>query len=293
VDFQYQRYSNTINSPERGTTGLQMLTAAGISGKGRTELAIATPKSSRFLTPKGVAKALEIDDIMAARKLSMWAKSGWVRRVRRGLYIAVPVEAQNPFTWSDDALVVATEVWSPCYFSGWTAARHWSLTEQVFRPNIVKTAVRIRKSKEKLLNHDYLVSHVDPKLLEWGLSSEWVDGVRLSFSDPARTVIELLDDPTIGGGIRHTAEILSTYLDDNDPSKLVTYAKHFGNGTVFKRLGYLLEAMHKDFPDVISACHDNISEGFSKLDPGQTKNGQRITRWRLFVNTSISQEEPS
>lgn len=266
---------------------------AGISGKGRIELAAALSQTARFLTPVNVASALEIDETTAARKLSLWSKSGWVRRVRRGLYISVPVEAQNPSMWSDDALVVATEVWSPCYFSGWTAARHWSLTEQVFRPTVVKTSHRVRESKIKFLDHDYLVSHIDSKLLEWGLANEWVDGVRLSFSDPARTVIELLDDPTIGGGIRHAAEILSTYLDDNDPSKLVTYAERLGNRTVFKRLGYLLEAMHKDFPDAISVCHNNISEGFSKLDPEQTKNGRRITRWRLFVNTSISQEEPS
>lgn len=266
---------------------------AGISGKGRIELAAALSQSPRFLTPVNVASALEIDETAAARKLSLWSKSGWVRRVRRGLYIGVPIEAQNPAMWSDDALVVATEVWSPCYFSGWTAARHWSLTEQVFRPTVVKTSNRVRISKTRCLDHDYLVSHIDPKLVDWGLTSEWVDGVRLSFSDPARTVIELLDDPTIGGGIRHTAEILSTYLDDNDPSALVTYAERFGNKTIFKRLGYLLEVMHKDFPNVISTCQENMSEGFSKLDPGQSKNGRRIARWRLFVNISINQEEPS
>lgn len=270
-----------------------MSVPAGISGKGRVELATALSHAGRFLTPVTVASALEIDENAAARKLSLWSKSGWVRRVRRGLYISVPVEAQNPSMWSDDALVVANEVWSPCYFSGWTAARHWSLTEQVFRPTVVKTPNRVRTSKIKFLDHDYLVNHVDPILMKWGLKNEWVDGVRLSFSDPARTVIELLDDPRLGGGIRHTAEILSTYLDDNGPSKLVTYAERFGNRTVFKRLGYLLEVMYKDFPDAISVCHDNISEGFSKLDPGQTKNGQRIARWRLFVNTSIGREEPS
>jgi predicted transcriptional regulator of viral defense system len=266
---------------------------AGISGKGRIELAAALSQTARFLTPEIVASALDIDETSAARKLSLWSKSGWVRRVRRGLYISVPVEAQNPSMWSDDALVVATEVWSPCYFSGWTAARYWSLTEQVFRPTVVKTSKRIRTSKIKFLDHDYLVSHVDPKLLEWGLKSEWVDGVRISFSDSTRTVIELLDDPSIGGGIRHTAEILSTYLDDNNPSKLIAYAQRFGNRTVFKRLGYLLEALNKDFPDAISSCHDNISEGFSNLEPGQTENGRRIPRWRLFVNTSVGQEDPS
>lgn len=270
-----------------------MSISAGISGKSRIELAAALSQTARFLTPLIVASALEIDETAAAKKLSQWSKLGWARRVRRGLYISVPVEAQNPSMWSEDALVVATEVWSPCYFSGWTAARHWSLTEQVFRPTVVKTANRVRTSRIKLLDHDYLVSHVNSNLFDWGMKSEWVDGTRVSFSDPARTVVELLDDPMIGGGVPHTAEILSTYLDNNDPSLLVTCAERFGNRTVFKRLGYILEAMHQDFPEVISACHDNISEGFSALDPSRSKDGRRSARWRLFVNASITPVAPS
>jgi len=45
-----------------------------------------------------------------ARKLARWARLGWLRRVRRGLYIPVPVEAEDPRRWTDDPLYLADAV---------------------------------------------------------------------------------------------------------------------------------------------------------------------------------------
>src|ERR1700722_2185644 len=186
----------------------------------------------RFITPSEVAESLGVDANLAAKKLSRWAEDGWVRRVRRGLYIGVPVEAVNPAAWTEDALLVAAEVWSPCYFTGWTAAHHWALTEQVFRTTVLKTSERVRAATVTLLDHDYLVGHVEQESLSWGLKSEWRDGVRLRFADPARTVVDILDRPKLGGGIRHGAEVLAAYLDEHDPMTLVETGDRLGNRAV-------------------------------------------------------------
>src|SRR5271154_5106106 len=108
-----------------------MSQAAGISGRGRAGVAPLLGSGRRFVTPTDVVGALGVDADTAAKKLSRWAEDGWVRRVRRGLYIGVPVDATNPAAWSEDALIVATAVWAPCYFTGWTSANHWALTDQV------------------------------------------------------------------------------------------------------------------------------------------------------------------
>ena len=60
---------------------------AGISGKGRGELAAVLGSGSRFITPALVTDALGVDADSAAKRLSRWAEDGWVRRVRRGMYI--------------------------------------------------------------------------------------------------------------------------------------------------------------------------------------------------------------
>jgi predicted transcriptional regulator of viral defense system len=270
-----------------------MSTGAGISAQGRKELTAVLGETRRFIAPGDVAAALGVDSESAARKLARWSHQGWVRRVRRGLYIAVPVDAAIPAGWSEDPLVVAAEVWAPCYFTGWTAARHWGLTEQVFRTTVLKTSERVRASTTRLLDHEYLVSHTHRDALAWGLKSEWRQEVRLRFADAPRTVVESLDAPRIGGGIRHVAEVLIAYLDDHPPEALIESGDRFGNRAVFKRLGYLIEALGLDEPLIASACEERVSAGISALDPDGPTDGHRVTRWGLLVNVNVVYEGAS
>jgi predicted transcriptional regulator of viral defense system len=190
-------------------------------------------------------------------------------------------------------MVVAETVWAPCYFTGWTAANHWGLTEQVFRTTVLKTTRRVRESKVRLLDSDYLVAHVGEDAMSWGLASVWHEEIRLRVADQARTVIDILDRPSIGGGIRHAAEILSAYLDDNDPQKLVTYGDLIGNRTVFKRLGYLIEALNLDAPTIVAESRTRVSAGVSLLDLDAPSDGPRISRWGIRANVRIDPESPS
>lgn len=270
-----------------------MSTPAGISGKGRAELTAVLGEGGRFITPADAASALDLDRESAAKRLARWAEDGWVRRVRRGLYIGVPVDAANPAAWSDDALAVASAVWSPCYFTGWTAANHWALTDQVFRTTVLKTTSRVRSSRVTLLDHDYLVGHTSDAALAWGLRSEWQRETRMRIADPARTVIDILDDPKLSGGIRHGVEILAAYLDEHDPATLVDYADRLGNRTVFKRLGYLVETLGLDAPELASACLARLPEGVSALDPNGPRGGRRTMRWRLRANVDIRPQHPA
>jgi predicted transcriptional regulator of viral defense system len=270
-----------------------MSTAAGIGPRGRSELAVVLGGGQRFVRPADVASKLGVDPQTAVKKLARWAADGWLRRARRGLYIPVPVDAANPASWSEDALVVATAVWSPCYFTGWTAANYWSLSEQLFRTTVLKTTKRVRASAVVLLDHEYLVRHTSDAAMTWGLKTEWQREIRLRFADPARTVIDILDEPRLGGGIRHGAEILGAYLNDHDPAPIIEYGDRLGNRAVFKRLGYLLEALERDEPSLISACRSRLSEGISPLDPDGPPNGTRVTRWRLAVNAQVRPDAPA
>jgi len=267
--------------------------SGGITGRGRGELAAVTASGKRFVTLADVSSALDIDPDAAAKRLSRWAKEGWVRRVRRGLYIGVPVEASNPAAWSEDAVVVGTVIWAPCYFTGWTAASHWALTEQVFRTTVLKTTQRVRSSHVRLLDHDYLLTHTVDNALSFGLTSEWHSEHRVRFADPARTVVDVLDEPRLAGGIRHAADITATFLEEYAPELLVDYGDTLGNRAVFKRLGYILEALDIDAPQLVTACLERVSQGISPLDPDGPDGGRRIMRWGLRVNATITPQEPS
>ena len=98
------------------------------------------------MTVDDAESALQVPAAVAAQKLARWADLGWLKRVRRGLYIPVPIEAERPESWSEDPVFLADLVWGPCYFTGWTAASHWGLTEQIFRTTVLKSTGRIRST---------------------------------------------------------------------------------------------------------------------------------------------------
>ena len=266
---------------------------AGISSSGREELAAVSARGERLLTVERTAAKLGVDRVEASKKLSRWTEQGWLRRVRRGLYIPVPVDVEYPELWSEDPLVLADAVWSPCLFTGWTAASQWGLTDQIFRTIVVRTTGRVRASRQQLLEHDYLVGNIGKLAMTWSLRAVWQRERRLFFADEARTVIDVLDDPAIGGGIRHVAEILDAYLADFDWLRLVDYGDLIGNGTVFKRLGFLADSLQLGNRELLDACSKRLSGGVSLLDPGSDDVGPRSARWGLRVNVRTQRSDPA
>ena len=87
------------------------------------------------------AEALGVTRNRAARSLADLTARAWLRRVRRGLYLVAPLEAEpGQKAIPEDSWLVAQAVFAPCYIGGWSAAEHWGLTEQLFRSTLVVTA---------------------------------------------------------------------------------------------------------------------------------------------------------
>lgn len=263
----------------------------GISARSRELLARLTGRGQHIVTLDDAVDRLHLDREEAAKRMARWAEQGWLRRVRRGLYVAVPVDVERPDLWTADPFVIATAVWSPCYITGWTAGNHWGLTEQIFRSVVVRTTNRVRSTEPTLLDHDYLVGSVGEEKLEWGIRKVWRDHTPVPFADEARVIVDVLDDPGIGGGIRHCADMLVSYFQEHDPDRLLEYADRLGNATVAKRLGYLSEVLELADDAFLMECEERLSTGISMLDPSAPGDGERNTRWR--VRTNVGVERPA
>lgn len=266
---------------------------SGISGRSRTLLSRLTGRGRQLVTVDDAVDTLDLGRTDAAKQLARWAEQGWLRRVRRGMYIAVPVDAEHPGQWSADPLVIATAVWSPCYFTGWTAGNHWGLTEQIFQTTIVRTSTRVRSADQTLLDHRYLVSSVSSEKLDWGIRSVWQDATRIGMADPTRVIVDVFDDPSIGGGIRHCAEMLTTYVAEHERGPLLNYADRLGNAAIFKRLGYLCERLELADDRFLDECEQRLSTGVALLDPGLPERGEQDARWRVRVNARVRVDDPS
>ena len=95
-------------------------------------------------------------------------------------------------------------------------------------------------------------------------------------------------------GIRHGAEIVAAYLDEHDPSTLVAYGDRLGNGAVFKRLGYLIEALGLRQDDLVAACRERLSAGCLRCSiPVGPSRPVGLSRWGLRLNVAVSPEAAS
>jgi len=263
-------------------------TGKGISEKNRRMLSILHREMAGPFTPHDAVALLSLDINRAHRFLAYLVDRGWLARIRRGLYITVPLDAVDPAHWPEDPWVVASKVFSPCYIGGWSACEHWNLTEQIFRETIVVSGRRVRHRQIEIHEFPFRVKVVASHKI-FGTSVVWRGQTRVLVSDPARTIVDILDDPSIGGGIRHVAEILGTYLADDrrDDSQLLDYAHKLGNRTVFKRLGYVLETLDVVAPTLVDACLNAMSSGIVLLDPAAPSKGRILRRWNLRINVTV------
>lgn len=190
----------------------------------------------------------------------------------------------------EDPWSVATAMFAPCYIGGWTAAEHWGLTEQIFRSVCVMTLKRPYDRKPVLRKVRFELHTVAESQLI-GLKTVWRGSTRVSVSDPARTLVDMLTTPSLGGGIRHVAEMLVALLRDQpkEAAKLLEYAEKLGVGAVYKRLGYLLQRDHPGSVELIEACRQRITSGYSKLDPALPAD-RLVTAWRVWIPESELRE---
>jgi predicted transcriptional regulator of viral defense system len=234
------------------------------------------------------SRVLDMEHGETSRLLVYLARRGWLSRVRRGLYVAVPLDARRSGEWVEDPWVVAERIFSPCYIGGWSACAHWDLTEQVFRTLLVVTARRVRHRDIEIQGIPFHLTVRGEDLL-FGTVPVWRGQNRVAVSDPSRTIVDVLDDPTLGGGIRTVADVLHEYLrsEHRDDQLLVNYGDRLGNRAVFKRLGYLLESSGIDAPELEQACLEHRSSGLVALDPSVKAPGRIVRRWGLRINVAL------
>ncbi len=245
-------------------------------------------------TPADAATLLSVDPGRARRLLNLLSRHGWLSRVRRGLYVLVPLGASEPKAWREDPWAVAATAFAPCYVSGWSACEHWGLTDQIFSDVVVVSAASLRHRSVLLQGTMFRLKYA-PLVKHFGTRPAWRGMTRVEVADPTKAVVDILDDPSLGGGVKHVAEVVDTYFagEHRSDKTLLDYVERLGNRTVYKRLGHILEAIGIQAEGVVEVCGKNLSAGLSLLDPTGPKGGRIQKKWRLRVNVELSRRSPS
>ncbi len=238
---------------------------------------------------RGTVTALEVSNILqlprqrAAKLLATYAKKGWLSRIQQGVYIPVPIESETTDIAPEDTFVIAEKLFAPCYISGWSAAEYWGMTDQIFRSIIVMTQQQQKNYQPVIKDTEYLL-HFTKLVRFFGLKSVWRSNVKVLVSDPTRTIVDLMQNPSLGGGIRSTVDILQSYFGSKEKSiqMCIDYMQQLNNGAAYKRLGFLVEKYFADEQNLLKECKERLTTGNAKLDADLTCN-KLVTKWRLLV----------
>jgi predicted transcriptional regulator of viral defense system len=254
-------------------------------GRGsRSQLSAVLRQSNGTITPERAATVLSLSRTDAAKLLARWASQGWLNRVRRGIYLPVPLESEVADAPPEDAWIIANTAFPPCFVCGWTAAEHWGLTEQVFRTVLVSTTRRPRDRQPVIGGIPFRLRTVAEREF-FGLKTAWRGRMQVRVTDPSRTILDLLADPALGGGLRSSSDMLRNYLGSKEMrnvQQLVRYADTLAVGAVFKRLGFLLSRFAPEETEAIARCRAALTQGNAKLDPALPQE-KLVTAWRLWL----------
>src|SRR5229473_822425 len=261
------------------------------TSKARQRLASVLRKSGDIVSISDVSEALSLDRSDAAKLLARWNAQGWVRRLRSGFYAPVPITSSGQEQVMEDPWVVVPELFGPACIGGWSAAEHWDLTEQLFRSTCVLTARPLLRKEVTIQGLPFTLKHIREAAF-FGTRNVWRGKTRVAVTTPAKTIVDMLDDPAIGGGIRHVADCLRNYLANKEwqPEELITTAEKLGSGAVFKRLGYLAEQEHNN--KLAEAARSRLTTGNAKLDPS-IACPKLVKRWRLWIPQGWPREVPA
>ena len=228
--------------------------------------------------------ALSTSRTNAAKTLARWTNQGWLRRIESGVYVPAALDSLDSELVLEDPWILVPALFSPGYIGGRTAAEYWELTEQIFRDVVVLTTQMVRK--KQLIRHGitFTLNHIQENKL-FGTTPIWRSKSKVLISDIHKTMIDMLDNPAIGGGIQHVYDCLLVYLKRavRDNEKLIDYAKRMNNGAIFKRLGFLLEK-NNDNSNLINTCRQHLTTGYAKLDVSLACS-RLISRWNLWITS--------
>jgi len=266
------------------TKYMSPMPSAKLGPQARRFLATMASGGRRLLRTEEAYEFWPSTDV-ARQALSRLVRSGWLERIERGLYLIVPLEAGPEGHWTEDPMVIAAQLVPSGAVGYWSALHYWGMTEQIPRTVFVQSRSRKHRSQLTLLGIRYQFIHIVERKF-FGTVKQWTRGIEFTITDREKTLVDALDRPDLCGGIPALATALTAGAG-MDWDVLDGYLRQFGSGAVFKRLGYLAEALDVPIPEAerrIAAWRKQLSQGTALLDPRGPRKGPIDSRWRVRVN---------
>lgn len=220
------------------------------------------------------------------------ARSGWVVRLRKGLY---SLSSSAPGVSPLHEFEIGMALVHPAAISHWSALHHHGLTEQLPRRIFVLTTTgtsipRLIGTKRKKRKSDkgypvggiiYQFVQVKPERF-FGIEETWVGETRVKMTDPERTLLDGLMMPRYCGDFAEVLQAFQVRGPQLDLEKIVRYSLKLDAATG-KRLGWILEQQGIGSSRLRPLLAIS-SKGYRVLDPTGLRRGPCNRRWMIQEN---------
>jgi len=241
---------------------------------------------------RGRCVVLTIDDIREAVGADAAQDVAWrlvrkkaLARIGRGKYLVRPLRTLNHPTTPSAAVLAAALLQGERYYLGgrWALTFH-RLSEQQYTSTLDAFVAR-RHSRSRLGAARLAFHQLRPERFEYGLTTTTIEGVPVCVSDPERTLLDLLDRPSLAGSSDEGLRLAKLALPNASLRELVDYAARGSRSSTCQRLGVLLEragvSQRKLAPlrQRVAATKSVLSmrQGFGRA-------GRVNLRWRVVEN---------
>lgn len=217
-------------------------------------------------------------------------KSGWLVRLHKGLYaISSTVPGVTPAREFEIAMALV----DPAAISHWSALHYHGLTEQASRKVFILTTTessvpRARGAGAGQARHGYSVGDTTYHFVQvkperfFGTERVWIGEVRVTITDPERTLLDGLSMPQYCGDFAEVLHAFEARGAGLNVQRIIEYALKL-DAAAAKRLGWVLERRGVESSKLEPLASLPI-KGYRKLDPTGPRRGPCNRRWMIQEN---------
>jgi len=272
---------NARNSQKHTLVGIEMVRKLFEEGK-----RIFTIQDARE-----VASYCGIAESYLLESLHYLSNTGWVTRLKRGLYI---ISSSFPGMTPIHEFEIAMALVRPSAISHWSALHFHGMTEQIPQRVYVTTTQTIpvsRTVKRQTKSHRTFRREINSILYEFikikperffGFQDYWIGEAKVTITDPERTLIDGLIFPKYFGNWAEVYFVFESRIASLDLEKMINYSLRL-NVVIVKRLGWIMEKVGvKD--SILQRLEAVPIKGYRVLVPDGPRKGTCNKRWMIQEN---------
>lgn len=236
-------------------------------------------KYGRILTVDNLMSVFKEDYSLsgAHNRISLVAKAGWLRRIKRGLYLIIDsLTARSQIDVS--LLSIANAIVSDSYVSLSHALNYYQLFDQ-YSATVVSITSDVNK---KYILDDYIFRYSKVKKdMYFGFTEKMINGKKIRLAEAEKALIDYLYLDKSFEGASLVFEKLKEYHHELDIKKLQEYATRCGF-TIARKIGFMLDNLE-------------LNSNFLHLFIEKNRGISRCTadskifnaKWRLYYDDRI------